>query len=89
MHNTSSIQRGRAMSAKFLRSRVIVMIVLMVFLAAGEASDGNFMPTFFSLRDYSRRIIDTGQQCAMQVLPGCCGSLPAVRRSQQARFAVG
>ena len=42
-----SIQRGRAMPAKFLWSSVMVMIVLMAFLAAGEASDGNFMPTFF------------------------------------------
>ena len=52
MHNTSgavrvSVQRGRAMSAKFLSTRVMVMIVLMAFLAAGKARDGNFMPTFF------------------------------------------
>ena len=51
-----------AMPAKFLSSRVMVMIVLMAFLAAGEASHVNFMPTFFSSRDLTLRIFDTGQQ---------------------------
>ena len=40
-----SVQRGRAMSAKFLSTRVMVMIVLVTFLAAGKARNGNFMPT--------------------------------------------
>ena len=30
-----------------LWTRVMVMIVLMAFLAAGKARNGNFMPTFF------------------------------------------
>ena len=42
-----SVHRGRAMSAKFLSTRVMVMIVLMTFLAACKARNGNFMPTFF------------------------------------------
>ena len=35
------------MSAKFLSTRVMVMIVLVAFLAAGKARNGNFMPTLF------------------------------------------
>ena len=78
------------MPAKFLSSRVMVMIVLMPFLAAGEASHGNFMPTFF------RYVIGLAAFSALaNSVPVChAGSAgvlrltTAVRRSQQARFAV-
>ena len=74
------------MPAKFLSSWLMVTL-LMAFLSAGEAHHGNFMPTF--LRDVIRIAAFLAlANSAMHVLPGYWGSLYAVRRLQQAHFAV-